>query len=104
MSQTPWAVGGVRLSDKSVEEIIVSSVLPYFKVPESCVTFMSSGREDVDVRCLGRGRPFVLEIMNATKTFLKTCVAREIEAKVGLSRDVTIRDIQLVKRLVFVKK
>lgn len=98
MSQTPWTVGGKRLSDLSVEEIIVRSVLPHFKVSESCVTFMSSGREDVDVRCLGKGRPFVLEIMNATKTILDVTLAKEIETDVRKSGVVSIRDVQLVKR------
>ena len=98
MSQTPWVVGGKRLSDLSVEEIIVSSILPYFKVSESCVTFMASGREDVDVRCLGKGRPFVLEIMNTTKTILDTTLAKKMEAEVCQSGVVSIRDVQLVKR------
>ena len=98
LSQTPWVVGGKRLSELSVEEIIVSSVLSYFKVSESSVTFMSSGREDVDVRCLGRGRPFVLEIMNTTKTILALSMAKEMEAKVCQSGVVSIRDVQLVKR------
>jgi len=98
LSQTPWVVGGKRLSDLSVEEIIVRSILPYFKVSESCVTFMSSGREDVDVRCLGKGRPFVLEIMNTTKTILDTTLAKKMEAEVCQSGVVSIRDVQLVKR------
>ncbi|CAG9803168.1 unnamed protein product [Chironomus riparius] len=98
LSQTPWFVGGKKLSDLSVEEIIVSSILPHFKVSESSVTFMSSGREDVDVRCLGKGRPFVLEIMNTTKTILDKTLANEMEAKVCQSGVVSIRDVQLVKR------
>lgn len=97
LSQTPWVVGGVKLAERNVEEIIVSAILPHFKVSESNVTFMSSGREDVDVRCLG-GRPFVLEIMNSTKTILDKSIAKDIEEKVGQSSVISIHDVQLVKR------
>ena len=30
--------------------------------------FHSGGREDIDVRMLGQGRPFILEFLNAKKT------------------------------------
>ena len=32
--------------------------------------FSSSGREDVDVRTLGRGRPFMFEIVNSYNIFI----------------------------------
>ncbi|CAH8853047.1 unnamed protein product [Trichobilharzia szidati] len=63
LPQTPWLIGTQRKLDSSVEELITGLILPEFGAnAQSC--FMSSGREDVDVRCLGLGRPFVIEINN----------------------------------------
>jgi TIGR01213 family protein len=45
---------------ESVEELIAEKVLDATEGHES--RFHGAGREDVDVRMLGRGRPFVLEI------------------------------------------
>lgn len=98
LSQSPWFVGGKRMSEGSVQESIANHVAPYFDVLPSTVTFMSSGREDVDVRCLGRGRPFALEILDATKTTLDSSTAADIERKVCQSHIVSIRDLQIVKR------
>jgi tRNA pseudouridine synthase 10 len=101
LSQTPWVVNGKKLADESVEEIIVDVVLPHFKVnttTDTTVTFMSSGREDVDVRCLGRGRPFALEIANARTEVLDLSSIAQIEQKVRQSSLVAIRDVQMVRR------
>lgn len=98
LSQSPWILSGKRITEGSVQEFIVDAVAPYFKVPASSVTFMSSGREDVDVRCLGRGRPFVLEIMDSAKTILDTSSAIEMEQKVKTSDVVFIRDLQMIRR------
>ncbi|KAG5683376.1 hypothetical protein PVAND_012661 [Polypedilum vanderplanki] len=81
------------MSEGSVQESITCHVAPYFDALPSAVTFMSSGREDVDVRCLGRGRPFALEITDATKTTLDSSTAADIERKVCQSRVVSIRDL-----------
>lgn len=98
LSQSPWILGGKRMSEGSVQEFIVDAIAPYFKVAASSVTFMSSGREDVDVRCLGRGRPFVLEIMDSAKTILDTSSAIEMEQKVKTSDVVFVRDLQMIPR------
>lgn len=49
----------------SVEEIIAS----YIYEATSChaCTLHGCGREDIDVRCLGNGRPFCLQILQARK-------------------------------------
>lgn len=101
LSQTPWIVGGKRLAENSVEDIMVEAILPHFKVisgADTSVTFMSSGREDVDVRCLGRGRPFALEIVNAKRETLDPTSFNEIEEKVRQSTLISIRDLQMVQR------
>lgn len=98
LSQSPWILGGKRMSEGSVQEIIVDAIASYFKVSDSSITFMSSGREDVDVRCLGRGRPFVLEIMDSRKTILEVSSAIEMEQKVKKSQLVVVRDLQMIRR------
>jgi tRNA pseudouridine synthase 10 len=98
LSQTPWILNGKRMSESSVQEIIVQQVAPYFKVSTDSITFMSSGREDVDVRCLGRGRPFVLEIMNSSRSILDQASAITMEQEVGKSGFVSVRDLQMVRR------
>lgn len=70
----------------------------FHRVKEDSITFMSSGREDVDVRCLGDGRPFVLEIPNSAKVSLDEESAINMERNVNKSGKVSIRDLQLVKR------
>lgn len=98
LSQSPWILNGKRMTEGSVQEHIVDAIAPYFKVPASYITFMSSGREDVDVRCLGRGRPFVLEIMDSAKTVLDPSSAVAMEQKVKQSDVVLIRDLQMIRR------
>ncbi|KAM3956209.1 LOW QUALITY PROTEIN: pseudouridine synthase 10 [Aphomia sociella] len=87
LPQTPWLVGGVRMMESSVQEIIFAPLAAaYGLTPEECehrLKFMSAGREDVDVRCLGDGRPFAVEITDPrrelTEEELKQ-VCKEISA------------------------
>ena len=44
----------------SVQDLIGNPIIEFFEGREHA--FHGMGREDIDVRCLGRGRPFVLEI------------------------------------------
>jgi tRNA pseudouridine synthase 10 len=53
---------------ESVQEIIEG---PFLKATEGlCASFHASGREDIDARMLGTGRPFVIEITRPRKRFL----------------------------------
>ena len=61
LSQTPWVLDGERLGESSVEECIGEIALPFFR--GSGYKFHTAGREDVDVRMLGNGRPFILEVL-----------------------------------------
>ena len=45
---------------KSVQDLIGNPLLPLFDSKEHA--FHGMGREDIDVRCMGRGRPFVIEM------------------------------------------
>lgn len=62
LSQSPWIdKDDVRIRD-SVQELIENGLKKFLKFDKS--VFSSSGREDVDVRMLGTGRPFVFKILN----------------------------------------
>jgi tRNA pseudouridine synthase 10 len=52
--------GRGKLSDDSVQELVARRILPAFRARRG--KFHGAGREDIDVRMLGRGRPFVFEI------------------------------------------
>jgi tRNA pseudouridine synthase 10 len=65
LSQTPWLIEGVRKGETSLEELIQGGIMSV--VACDGVTFSSSGREDIDVRCLGKGRPFLCQIVNPRK-------------------------------------
>lgn len=98
LCQSPWILNGKRLMEECVSELIVEQVAQFFGVPDESVTFSSSGREDVDVRCLGNGRPFALEIPDAHKTKLPMKTAAEMELAVAKSEKVAIQNLQIVSR------
>ncbi|MEO0481577.1 MAG: tRNA pseudouridine(54/55) synthase Pus10 [Planctomycetota bacterium] len=57
--------GRGKLSDDSVEELLSRRLLPALKAKRG--TFHGAGREDIDVRMLGRGRPFVFEVIGVRR-------------------------------------
>ncbi|GBG67154.1 hypothetical protein CBR_g81579 [Chara braunii] len=61
--QSPWSVDGERVGEPSVQERIADVVFPTYKADS--YKFNAAGREDMDVRMIGKGRPFVMEIVNA---------------------------------------
>lgn len=70
----------------------------YSSIPSEGLKFSSSGREDVDVRCLGSGRPFVLEYLNPKKTQFSFEEFRKLESEINKSEVIKVRDLQLVPR------
>ncbi|XP_027330559.1 putative tRNA pseudouridine synthase Pus10 isoform X2 [Abrus precatorius] len=65
VSQTRWIIDDERMGEASVEEIIGGNIL------QACqgdsFKFHAAGREDIDVRMLGSGRPFLIEVQNACR-------------------------------------
>jgi tRNA pseudouridine synthase 10 len=57
-----------KMYPESVEEIIAKPFLE--ETGGEKASFHASGREDVDVRMIGKGRPFVIEITRPKKRFL----------------------------------
>lgn len=108
LSQSPWVLDGKRVMEDSVQEIIINELIFHFGVDPEKIIFSASGREDVDVRCLGNGRPFVLEIIDSHSSTLANEIAQIIENNVNNKKEqkVTIKDVQMVKRedLVHIKQ
>ena len=61
--------------------------------------FSSSGREDVDVRMLGRGRPFLFELVNPRQVHLSQDELTKMQQSINEStQDVFVRDLQIVSK------
>tara|TARA_B110001452_G_scaffold267243_1_gene276379 strand:+ start:1325 stop:2914 length:1590 start_codon:yes stop_codon:yes gene_type:complete len=91
LPQTAWIIDGARKCAGSVQECVEGPPMRLFGCAEA--KFHSAGREDVDVRMLGEGRPFVLELLQP-KTAEHT--ADELAAMV---RDINESDIVQVSAL-----
>ena len=53
-----------KLTRDSVQELIARVAMPAFRAGRRKHKFHGAGREDIDVRMLGTGRPFVFEVLN----------------------------------------
>ncbi|KAL5706280.1 tRNA pseudouridine(55) synthase [Ranunculus cassubicifolius] len=95
VSQTRWIIDDERKGEASVEEIIGNAVVPLCR--GDSYKFHAAGREDIDVRMLGSGRPFLIEIQNARQepSKLSTTV---MEDKINNSEDklVRVRNVKVV--------
>ncbi|KAJ3364235.1 putative tRNA pseudouridine synthase Pus10 [Allomyces javanicus] len=91
ISQTLWRIKGQRKTELSVAECVSFGVADMTQC-DSEIGFLAAGREDADVRMLGTGRPFVLEVRNARKVDGVDPVAlaeranKEFAGKVQVSR------------------
>ncbi|XP_049849168.1 tRNA pseudouridine synthase Pus10-like [Schistocerca gregaria] len=96
LPQSPWIIDGVRKCESSVQELIGPILAAHF-VADS-YKFMASGREDVDVRMLGRGRPFIVELINTHRPHLSekqyAAIQKEINQK--SAGKIRILDLQQV--------
>lgn len=98
LSQSPWVLDGKKVMEDSVQQYITEQIFDFFQVPENTIVFSASGREDVDVRCLDNGRPFILEIPDAKKAHIPHDIARKMEQNVNKCSKITIKDLQVVTR------
>ncbi|XP_049576422.1 tRNA pseudouridine synthase Pus10 isoform X3 [Syngnathus scovelli] len=97
LPQTPWLIDGQRRMESSVEELIAAPVLTAFGAQG--FNFSSSGREDVDVRTLGNGRPFALELLNPRKSKLCEEDMKSVQQLINASSEkIRVRDLQMVSR------
>lgn len=98
LSQSPWVLDGKKVMEDSVQQYITEQIYAFFEVPEKAIIFSASGREDVDVRCLDDGRPFILEIPDAKKADISYEIARKMEQAVNKCGKISIKDLQVVTR------
>ena len=61
VSQSPWTVEGEVMPETSVQDCIGNVLKEAYKAQDSILH--AAGREDVDVRMLGTGRPFIIELV-----------------------------------------
>jgi len=102
VSQTPWHVGNDddednRIGSTSIEELLIPYFLP--NIGSKDYTFISSGREDLDVRMLGLGRPFVIEISNAKNYQFSESQVKDMMENINRSTNlINIRDLQFIDK------
>ncbi|XP_053828450.1 tRNA pseudouridine synthase Pus10 isoform X3 [Vidua macroura] len=97
LPQTPWIIDGERKLESSVEELISEHLMAEFKADS--FNFSSSGREDVDVRTLGNGRPFAMELVNPHRIHFTAEEMKRLQQAINDSSDkIQVRDLQLVTR------
>ncbi|KVI07715.1 Pseudouridine synthase, catalytic domain-containing protein [Cynara cardunculus var. scolymus] len=80
VSQTRWIIDDERKGEASVEELIGGNILPMCN--GDGYKFHAAGREDIDVRMLGSGRPFLIEIQNARNIPSEMSI-KEMEKKIN---------------------
>jgi len=87
MPQTKWKK---KIFQTSVQEVIENPFLKQIKAKNT--SFHGSGREDIDVRCLG-WRPFVLELISPIKRKIDL---KKVKNGVNKSKKVKIKDLKIV--------
>lgn len=71
-------VSAINPRQRPPQEEISAQVLPLLRADGA--TFVPAGREDVDVRMLGTGRPFVLSVINPREPHASRCAPSEATA------------------------
>ncbi|CAJ2675824.1 unnamed protein product [Trifolium pratense] len=95
VSQTRWIIDDERMGEASVEEIIGGNILQVCQADS--FKFHAAGREDIDVRMLGPGRPFLVEVQNARQVPSELFV-KNIEKKINTMENklVRVKNLKLV--------
>ena len=81
LPQSPWVVDGARKCEGSVQELITVHAVPLFEATEG--KFHSAGREDVDVRMLGDGRPFMIELVGPRSPYHEQEEVDALQSKIN---------------------
>lgn len=101
LPQTPWCIRNVKMAETSIQEIMFHEIVKLFKIPERDaerhLKLLSAGREDVDVRCLGNGRPFAVEVSDPIfipneKQLDETCLS------ISSSKQITIKSMKIIPK------
>jgi len=92
VSNSDWIIKGQKKTDTSVEEVILSGFSDFAKLQD--IKFTSAGREDSDVRMLGKGRPFLVQLNNSNKVTFEPSLLTLIESKINSSPLVNVSNLQ----------
>jgi len=76
IGQTPWSTNGQKVCFSSVQEEMGKTLNRIFEASDSILH--AGGREDRDVRMLGSGRPFIIELVNPKKRIMYVMVFLKI--------------------------
>ncbi|KAL1491413.1 hypothetical protein ABEB36_012014 [Hypothenemus hampei] len=96
VGQTPWIKDGQSVTDYNVQDEVFKAVSSVLGFDYNSMTFTASGREDVDVRMLGTGRPFYIKIDNPKRRKFLQEDLHKIERMVIQSELVAITNLQTV--------
>jgi len=93
--RTCHVCGGLgKMFPSSVEEVIAGPLLDVFRGEDT--KFHATGRQDIDVRMLGRGRPFAIELVRPRR---RTADVQAIEHTINSSQDsVAVRELRIADR------
>ncbi|KAK3837525.1 MAG: hypothetical protein J3R72DRAFT_370915 [Linnemannia gamsii] len=81
VSQTPWSIGTTMLAELSVSGIVCETLKKAFRADE--FKFVTAGREDANVRMLGNGRPFYVEMINPRIPVLPSETIKRLEGEIN---------------------
>ncbi len=99
ISHTIWSVEGTKKYPYSIEEFLDHTLNPLYDSDKAILH--ASGREDVDARMLGTGRPMVVEIVNPRFRLVDTNLLNELLKSVVIDAEVygeaTRETIRLLK-------
>lgn len=94
LSQTPWIIDGVRKTEFSVQERICEVLEKAIQCSDH--RFSSAGREDVDVRMLGTGRPFLVEFIKPKIVTFSQAEITKFQKQINANaKDVRVTDLQM---------
>lgn len=83
LSQTPWFINGEKKMETSVQDLLCGPLIKATRAES--LKFLSSGREDVDVRTINSGRPFAVELVNPRRTSIADEEMKQICDKINSS-------------------
>ncbi|XP_063985172.1 tRNA pseudouridine synthase Pus10 [Diachasmimorpha longicaudata] len=95
LSQTPWFINGEKKMESSVQDLLCGPLIEATRADS--LKFLSSGREDVDVRTINSGRPFAVELINPRRTTIPEDEMKMISEKINSSTEL----VQITSNLKF---
>ncbi|XP_011692515.1 PREDICTED: putative tRNA pseudouridine synthase Pus10 [Wasmannia auropunctata] len=93
LSQTPWLINGEKKVETSVQDLLCNPIAEIVKAES--IKFLSSGREDVDVRNIYGGRPFAVELVNPRMT----SITNELLTRLTDSINQSTKQVQITSSL-----